>query len=98
MIRHIVLFSFKSDIDIEKIIKADESFKNLSQLIPEILSFESGLNISPEGLNKGFTHAYQLSFDSEDTRDLYLNHNDHLAFSKSVQNVIVDVLVFDYLI
>ncbi len=96
MIRHIVLFSFKKEMLDDDVRKADNLFKTLPHKIEEIMDFESGINISPEGLNKGFTHAYNLSFSDEKTRDIYLNHKDHKLFSESIADKLEDVLVIDY--
>ncbi|MGL1893625.1 MAG: Dabb family protein [Spirochaetaceae bacterium] len=96
MIKHLVLFSFKPETTKNKILEVDNLFMQLPQLIDVIIGFESGLNISPENLNKGFTHAYQITFKSEETRDIYLIHDDHKAFSKVVTELISDVLVLDY--
>ena len=98
MLRHLVLFSYKPGISKSEIQRMDQSFKKLIRLIPEIVFFESGLNISPEGLHKDFTHGYVLSFNSEKTRDVYLIHEEHVKFSKSIGDMLSDVLVFDYLI
>lgn len=96
MVKHIVLFSFSKNLEEADILEIDASFKELPLHIPGILSFESGLNISPEHLNKGFTHIYSLTFADEKTRDTYLYHEAHQAFSKKVRDKIDDVLVVDY--
>ncbi|MDO1502682.1 Dabb family protein [Winogradskyella maritima] len=38
--------------------------------------YEWGTNNSPEGLDKGFTHAFFLTFKSEEDRAIYLPHPD----------------------
>jgi hypothetical protein len=38
--------------------------------IPEIHSFEWGTNNSPEGLDKGFTHLFFVTFKSESDREV----------------------------
>lgn len=96
MVKHIVLFSFRKNLSPEKIIEADSLFRRLPQLISEIQDFESGINISPENLNKGYTHAYLLSFPTENARDKYLIHKDHVSFTEVIKDLIEDVLVFDY--
>jgi len=96
MIKHLVLFSFNQNISHNKIEEADNSFKSLPKLINEIQDFESGINISPEKLNKGFTHAYLLTFSSEAARDTYLVHKDHILFTELIKELINDVIVFDY--
>lgn len=96
VLRHVVCFKFKesaSDKDIEKIVKA---FGDLQDKIPEIKAFEWGTNNSPEKHDKGFTHCFILTFDSEEGRAVYLPHEDHKAFGKMLGPVLGDVFVIDY--
>ena len=95
-LRHVVLFKFKENADPVAIKKAEDAFKELSSKIPEIKGFEWGLNNSPEGLNKEFTHCYLLTFDSEEGRAVYLPHPDHKAFGALLGDILEDVLVVDY--
>ena len=96
LLRHVVCFKFNesaSDKDIEKIVKA---FGDLQKKIPEIKDFEWGTNNSPETHDKGFTHCFILTFDSEEGRAVYLPHEDHKAFAKMLGPVLGDVFVIDY--
>lgn len=95
-LRHVVLFKFKVDADPAAISKVEAAFEALPLKIPEISDFEWGLNNSPEGLNKGFTHCYLLTFNSEEDRAVYLPHPDHQAFGAMLGDVLDDVLVVDY--
>lgn len=95
-LRHIVLFKFKKTANESEIAKVETAFKALSTKIEQIEAFEWGLNISPENLNKGFTHGFLLTFNSEEDRDLYLPHPDHIAFGELIQPFLEDVLVVDY--
>lgn len=95
-LRHVVLFKFKEDADSILLKNVEVAFAALPSKIPEILSFEWGLNNSPEGLNKGLTHCYLLSFESEANRDSYLVHPDHLEFVALVGELVADVTVVDY--
>ncbi len=95
-LRHVVLFSFKEDTPGQKIREIQAAFEALPKAIPEIKDFEWGLNNSPEGLNKGFTHCFLLTFDSEADRAVYLPHPKHKAFGDLAGPFIEDVLVVDY--
>ena len=95
-LRHIVLFKFKETAMESDIAKVETAFKALTAKIEQIQGFEWGLNISPENLNKGFTHGFLLTFNSEKDRDLYLPHPDHIAFGEIIQPILEDVLVVDY--
>ena len=95
-LRHVVLFKFKEEADQAAIKKIETAFAGLAETIPEISDFEWGLNNSPEGLDKGFTHCFFVSFNDEAARERYLPHPDHKAFVDLLGPVLDDVLVFDY--
>jgi len=95
-LRHVVAFKFKEATATEKIKEVEAAFRALKGKIPEIVAYEWGTNISPEKHDKGFTHAFILSFKSEKDRDDYLVHPDHKAFGKIVGPVLADVFVIDY--
>lgn len=96
VLRHVVLFKFRDGTPEEKIGEIEAAFSQLPEKIALIRSFEWGLNNSPEGLNKGFTHCFFLTFASEDDRDAYLPHPDHKAFGALLGPWLEDVLVVDY--
>ena len=96
LLRHVVLFKFKEDADPEAVEKAITAFAELPSKIPQIKDFEWGVNNSPEGLNKGLTHCFLLTFDSEEGRDIYLPHPDHKAFGSLLGGILDDVTVVDY--
>src|SRR5437762_10240821 len=79
-VKHIVIFKYKSKTTPAQIEEVTQAFKELKNKIPGIVSFESGLNNSPEKLNKGFTHVYLLTFKDAASRDMYLPHPDHKKF------------------
>ena len=96
VMRHIVLFKFKSDVapsEIDAIVKA---FGELPQKIDTIIDYEAGTNVSPEQLDKGFTHAFVVTFRNAASRDAYLPHPAHKEFVKRLDGKIEEVLVFDF--
>lgn len=95
-LRHVVLFKFKEGTTQEDIAKVEEAFAELPTKIPQIKGFEFGVNNSPEGLSKGYTHCFLLTFDSEEDRAVYLPHPEHKAFGQSIGMFIDNVLVVDY--
>src|SRR5680860_238522 len=80
LLRHVVLLKFKEEATPEDIARVEEAFGALQDKIPEIKGYEWGINNSPEGLNKGFTHCFLVTFESEADREVYLPHPDHKAF------------------
>ncbi|WP_289644459.1 Dabb family protein [Maribacter aestuarii] len=96
VLRHVVLFKFKDGTAKEDIKKVEDAFSALPAKIPEIMGYEWGTNNSPEGLDKGFTHSFFLTFKSEEDRAIYLPHPDHKAFGAVLTPYLDDVLVIDY--
>ncbi|NJB82525.1 Dabb family protein [Wenyingzhuangia aestuarii] len=96
VLRHVVNLKYIETATTEEIDNAVEGFKALQNKIPEILDFEWGINISKEGHSKGFTHCFFVTFKDEASRDIYLNHKDHLALVAKVGPLLADVLVMDY--
>jgi hypothetical protein len=96
MIRHLVLLRFNDGIPPDRLAELEQDFAGLAGRIDGIRQLEWGVNASPEGLDKGFTHCFYLSFDNESDRDAYLPHAEHQAFVSRLQPWLADVLVVDY--
>lgn len=95
-LRHMVSFKFKPEASPADVAKVVSEFRALKQKIPVIVAFETGTNVSPEKLDKGFTHAFLLTFKTAADRDAYLVHPDHEVFAKMVGAYLADVFVIDY--
>jgi hypothetical protein len=79
MIRHIVLVKFPADARSEAIDALFCSLDDLRAVLPGMLSFKGGANVSPEGLSRGFTHVFVADFADVAARDAYLVHPAHQA-------------------
>lgn len=95
-LRHVVLFNFTESSTAGEISEIEEAFAALPSKIDVIRDFEWGINNSPEGLDKGFTHCFIVTFDSEEGRDIYLPHPAHQEFVEILSPHLEDVLVVDY--
>jgi hypothetical protein len=97
-VRHIVVFKYKKGVSPEQIAQVTRAFRELRATIPGITAFEDGVNNSPEGKNLGFTHVYQLTFESVAARDAYLPHPEHKKFGELLGKVgiLEDAFVVDY--
>jgi hypothetical protein len=93
---HVVSFKFKPEASKGQIDDVVAAFRDLKKKIPVIQEFSWGTNVSPEKHDKGFTHAFILSFKNEKDRDDYLVHPDHKAFGKALGPILADVFVIDY--
>jgi len=95
-LRHVVLFTFKPEATTTQINDLIEAFKLLPSKISEIQEFEWGTDNSPEGLSKGHTHCFLVTFASEKDRDAYLPHPVHQEFVSKLKPLLADVTVVDY--
>ncbi|MGJ8714508.1 Dabb family protein [Maribacter stanieri] len=96
LLRHTVFFKFKEGTTPAQIKQVEDAFSALPSKIEQIKGYEWGLNNSPEGLDKGFTHAFILTFESEEDRAIYLPHPDHKAFGAVLTPHLEDVFVVDF--
>ena len=94
--RHVVLFSFKADAPAAEVVKVEKAFAALKGKIDLIQDYEWGKNVSPEGLDNGFTHCFFVTFKSKADLEKYLPHQEHQAFVGLLKDVIEKVLVVDY--
>lgn len=95
-LRHVVLFAFKGDASQEAVDAVVADFGRLPAEIPGIAAYEWGTNVSPEGLNQGFTHCFTLTFASDAERDAYLVHPAHQRFVDTLGRCLEHSLVVDY--
>jgi len=95
-LRHLVLLRFKTEASVDAIAAIERAFVALRGQIEGVRDLEWGTDVSPEGLAKGYTHAFMLSFDDAAARDAYLPHPAHQAFVAQLKPVLDDVLVIDY--
>jgi hypothetical protein len=95
-LKHVVSFKFKDSASADDVKKIEQAFKDLQKKINVIRSYDWGKNNSPEGLNKGFTHCFVLTFDNDADRKTYLDHPDHKEFGKMLGPILGDVFVIDF--
>ena len=96
VLRHVVCFKFKDSAKESEVDKVVQAFAALEKKIPAIQDFEMGTNNSPEGLAKGFTHCFVVTFADEAGRKQYLPHPEHKRFVELLKPILDDVFVIDY--
>jgi hypothetical protein len=69
LLRHIVLFSYKDDVQASQKSEVVRRFSELPARTGLIHQFECGRNNSPEGLNHGFEDGFLVTFLTEADRD-----------------------------
>ncbi len=96
MVRHYGVFQFKPEVTEAQIDECFSAMIGMVGQIPGLRDLEHGPYESPEGLNEGFTHGFIMTFDSPESRDVYLPHPVH----ESVKDIVVPrlerVIVFDF--
>ncbi|EEH07997.1 stress responsive A/B barrel domain-containing protein [Histoplasma capsulatum G186AR] len=103
-ITHIVCFQFKADATPEAIDETCSKMLGLKDACihpthqkPYIKSAMGGKDISKEGLQNGFTHAFVTEFENAEDRDYYTQKDPaHLAFVSSLSAMIEKVHVMDF--
>ena len=92
---HLVFVKFKDDVSVDKF--KNEAYRMLGN-IEVVNNFQFSLNVSPEGYDRGFKHAFSMEFKTEYERDsIYLPHPKHIEFgSKYWEDYIKDWMVYDY--
>ncbi len=95
---HVVAFKFKKAVTDAKQKEIADALVALKGKIPQIISIEHGANVSKEGFEKGFQHAFIVTFANEKDRDIYLEHPKHKEFAKLLDGILADkgVFVFDF--
>jgi hypothetical protein len=94
---HVVHFKFKADAKKEDVQNVVTAFAGLKEKIPFILTFLHGTNSSPEGLSKGFTHCWIVTFKNAADRDAYLVHPAHVAFVEVLKPHLEEPMVVDFI-
>lgn len=98
--KHVVLLKFSPQTSREEIAAIFEALDDLQQKVPGIVDICSGPYDSPEGLHKGFTHAFIVTFADAQSRDGYLEHPDHEVVKqmivKQLAGGLADVIAFDF--
>ena len=96
MIRHILLIRFKDASLLSEIEKLKGLFESMPEKVEGVVSVEWGINDSPEGKNKGYTHSVLMTFVDEAGRQNYLPHAEHEALKHVFIPLLEDIVVFDY--
>jgi len=94
--RHVVLFKFKDSASPEQVQSIEKAFIELAGKIDTVKGFEWGTNVSPEGLNDGFTHCFFVTFADKAGLEVYLPHAEHQAFVSKLKPLLDKVCVVDY--
>ncbi len=100
MITHMVLLRVRKDVTARTVERVFGEIGALQSRLHGILSFAWGPYSSPEGLGRGYTHGFCMTFRDAAARDAYLPHPEHERVKESVLGILdggVDgALAFDF--
>ena len=100
MIVHMVLLRIRKDVAPKDVERIFTELAGLQRKIPGLLTFSGGKYSSPEGMQKGFTHGFCMTFKDAASRDVYLPHLEHEKVKKIVfaalDGGLDGVTAFDY--
>ena len=95
-----VLLRFKRSTPKPEIDRIFGELAGLQKKVPGILSFSGGPYSSPEGMQKGFTHGFCMTFQDAASRDAYLPHPEHMKVVGEVLKIlkggVKGALAFDF--
>jgi hypothetical protein len=77
MIHHLVLLKLRRDVPAERVQQIFVAIGSMKAFCPGLKSYQHGPYSSPEGLSRGFTHGFAMTFDTSKSRDEYLFHPEH---------------------
>lgn len=95
-VQHLVLFQFKPGTTPAELRQVYDGFDTLIAGTPGCIGFQWGRNNSPEGLAKGFTHGFVITFESLEARDKYMGARNHDEFREIVLPRLADVFALDF--
>jgi hypothetical protein len=100
MIRHCVLVKARPDVPAGELEAVFAALAALKDRLPGMLAFAGGPDASPEGLQRGHTHAFTIDFADEAARDAYLADAEHRALGArlvaAAEGGREDILVVDF--
>ena len=94
--RHVVFFKFKDSATPAEVQGIESAFLELTKKVSTVTAFEWGTNVSPEGLNDGFTHCFLVTFKDKAGLEVYLPHPEHSAFVAKLKPLLDKACVLDY--
>lgn len=92
MIKHIVMWQFKQGEE-ENVKKFLDGLMKLKDIIPQLVSVETGVNINPD--NK-FDAVLITEFCSMEDLETYKNHPEHIRVSNLCKSIRIERQAIDF--
>ncbi|XP_030520665.1 stress-response A/B barrel domain-containing protein HS1-like [Rhodamnia argentea] len=95
-VRRVLLFKFKPETPPDHIEQLIKGYSNLVNLVESLKSWHMGKDVSIENLQEGFTHVFELTFESAEGIAEYMVHPAHLEFHELCWPHVEKLVVIDY--
>jgi hypothetical protein len=99
-VKHVVLLKFKKDTSADKIKEIFGALAGLRNRVRGLLDFAGGAYSGSEGLGRGYTHGFVMTFQDASCRDLYLPDPAHKTvvdlLLPQLEGGVNGVLAFDW--
>ena len=92
MIRHCVFLHVRADVPQAEKDGIWADLAALKAVVPGFLALHVGANVSPEGLDKGFSEGFVVDFRDEESRDRYLSDPEHRRTGARIVAAAVDAV------
>ena len=100
MIRHLVLIRFPASCPAGSVASILGQIEDLKSVVPGMIDFHAGTDVTPVPLSQGFTHAITVDFEDAASRDGYWEHPGHIAVAGRLAPLLEkgaeDILIFQF--
>jgi len=84
MIRHCVFLNYRADVSSREKEEILKEIKALQGRLEGLIAVHGGVNVSPEGLDKGHSEGFIVDFADAAARDRYLADEGHQATGRRI--------------
>ncbi|KAK3441956.1 stress-response A/B barrel domain-containing protein HS1 [Eucalyptus grandis] len=96
LVKRMLLVKFKDGTPSAQIEEILKNYANLVNLVEPLKSWHMGKNVSIMNLDQGFTHVFELTFESAERLAKYVDHPVHTEFSNRLRPHLDKVVVITY--
>ena len=89
MIRHIVMVKARNDLPAGELETVLAGLAALGSRLPGMLAFAGGRDVSPEGLQRGYTYVFTIDFADAAARDAYLVDEEHRKLGRRLREAAI---------
>ncbi|MDM8525512.1 Dabb family protein [Desulfococcaceae bacterium HSG8] len=94
MIRHVVLMKFKEGVNETRFVDLENGLKALPSIIPEIKSYEFGLDVVRS--ERSYDFGLVSGFENLEALKQYQEHPDHLEVLKIIKELCENIIAVDF--